>query len=147
MKFPIVFAVALITITALSCGKDKFKTQPQIEIKSINNDVIARDQTLTIQLRFTDKEGDLADGQFVYIPKRLNTRPLLPTVPNYDSVKLVIPKFPDETDGEFSLSLPWLNLHKSDTENDTITMRFVVVDRANNKSDTVGTDKLVILKN
>jgi hypothetical protein len=147
MKFPLIFAVALLTIIALSCGKDKFKTQPQIEIKSINSNVIAKDQTLTIQLRFTDKEGDLADGQFVYIPKRLNTRPLQPTIPNYDSVKLVIPKFPDETDGEFVLSLAWLNLHKSDTENDTITMRFVVVDRANNKSDTVGTDKLVILKN
>lgn len=147
MKFPLVFAIVLLTIAALSCGKDKFKTKPQIEIKSINNNVIARNQTLTIQLRFTDKEGDLADGKFVYIPKRLNTRPLLPTVPNYDSVKLVIPKFPDETDGEFAISLPWINLHKSETENDTIIMRFVVVDRAGNKSDTVSTDKLVILKN
>jgi len=147
MKFPLVFVVVLLIIMALSCGKDKFKTKPQIEIKSINNDVIAKDQTLVVLLRFTDKEGDLADGKFVYIPKRLNSRPLLPTVPNYDSVKLVIPKFPDETDGEFSLSLPWLNLHKSDTENDTIIMRFVVVDRADNKSDTLSTDKLVILKN
>lgn len=147
MKFPIIIAVALIAVTALACGKDKFKTQPQIEIKSINNNVLGRDQTLTIQLRFTDKEGDLADGKFVYIPKRLNKRPLQPTIPNYDSVKLVVPKFPDETDGEFVLSLPWINLHKSDTENDTITLRFVVVDRGNNKSDTIGTDQLVILKN
>jgi len=147
MKFLSGIAVVLLAVSVISCGKDKFKTQPQITIKDINSKVIGRDQTLTILLRFTDKEGDLSDGKFVYIPKRLNSRPLLPTIPDYDSVKLVIPKFPIETQGDFLLALPWINLHKSDTENDTIIMRFVVVDKGNNKSDTVGTDQLVILKN
>ena len=144
---PLLAIVAILSITTISCGKDKFKTQPQIEIKDINSKVIARDQQLTITLRFTDKEGDLPDGEFVYIPKRLNIHPLLPTIPDYDSVKLVVPKFPNETQGDFVLSLPWINLHKSDTENDTIKMRFVVVDKAGHKSDTTGTEQLVILKN
>jgi len=147
MKFLLIITVVIVAVAVISCGKDKFKTQPQIEIKDINNKVIAKDQTLTIRLRFTDKEGDLSDGIFVYIPKRLNVRPLLPTIPDYDSVKLAVPKFPIETEGDFDLSLPWINLHKSDTENDTITMRFVVVDKGNHKSDTVGTDQIVILKN
>jgi hypothetical protein len=145
MKFKLIIPLALLTVLA-SCGKDKFKTQPQIEIKSYGDKSIGNGQSLTITLRFTDKEGDLANGKFVYIPKRLNKRPLLPGIPDYDSIKVVIPSFPDETDGEFDLSLPWINLHKTDTENDTIFMRFVVVDRGNNKSDTVSSDQLVILK-
>ena len=147
MKITVIFALVLIIAVVASCGKDKFKTQPQIEIKSINKKTIGRQDILTIRLRFTDKEGDLANGKFVYIPKRLNIRPLPPTIPTYDSVRLPIPTFPNENDGEFDLELAWINLHKSDIENDTITMRFVVVDRGNNKSDTVSTDKLVILKN
>ena len=145
MKFKLFIPVTLLAVLA-SCGKDKFKTQPQIEIKSYGDKSIGNGQSLTIHLRFTDKEGDLANGKFVYIPKRLNKRPLLPGIPNYDSVKLVIPSFPNENDGEFVLSLPWINLHKSDTENDTIFMRFVVVDRADHKSDTVNSVQLVILK-
>lgn len=145
MKFKLIIPLALLTVLT-SCGKDKFKTQPQIEIKSYGDKSIGNGQSLTIRLRFTDKEGDLANGKFVYIPKRLNKRPLLPGIPDYDSIKLVIPSFPNENDGQFILSLPWINLHKTDTENDTIFMRFVVVDRGNNKSDTVNSDKLVILK-
>lgn len=147
MKLTLFIAVVITTVAILSCGKDKFKTNPQIEIKSINKKTIGRNDALIVTLRFTDKEGDLANGKFVYIPKRLNIRPLPPVIPDYDSVKLVVPTFPDETLGEYVLTLPWLNLHKSDAENDTITMRFVVVDRGANKSDTITSDQLVILKN
>jgi hypothetical protein len=147
MKGTFLFAAMLVSLTLISCGKDKFKTNPQIEIKDINHKTLARDEQLVIRLRFTDKEGDLAQGKLVYIPVRLNIRPLPVVVPDYDSVKLVIPNFPNEKDGEFALELSWLNLHKSDLENDTIKMRFVAVDRENNKSDTITSDRIVILKN
>jgi hypothetical protein len=145
MKFSFLLPLAFLTIFA-SCNKGKFTTRPQITIKSYSKKSIGNGQNLTINLQFTDKEGDIGNGEFVYIPKRLNKRPLLPTIPDYDSVRLVVPTFPDETQGEYILSLPWINLHKSDQENDTIFMRFVVVDRAFNKSDTVNSDQLVILK-
>lgn len=145
MKLSLVILIAVLAVQA-SCNKDKFKTEPQIEIKSYNRKVVGNGQQLTIRLRFTDKEGDLADGKFVYIPIRLNQRPLPPTIPNYDSVRLAIPTFPDDNDGDFVLDLAWINLHKSDLENDTIFMRFVAVDRAGNKSDTIDSDQLVILK-
>jgi hypothetical protein len=146
MKLFLILAI-LFAVAMMSCGKDKFKTQPQIEIKSINKTTIGRSDILRVRLRITDKEGDMATGKLVYIPIRLNQRPLPPLIPDYDSVRLVVPNFPNEMDGEFILELPWINLHKSDQENDSIFMRFVAVDRGSNKSDTVNSDRLVILKN
>ena len=147
MKLAVIIPFAIVAVTLVACGKDKFKTNPQIEIKSVNKKTVGRNETLTVKLKFTDKEGDIADGFFVYIPKRLNSRPLPPTIPDYDSVKLLVPHFPDETQGEYDLQLPWLFLHKSYTENDSIILRFVAVDRGNNKSDTVSSSRIVILKN
>jgi hypothetical protein len=146
MKLALIPALSLV-ILMISCGKDKFKTEPQIEIKDINKKTIGRTDILKIQLRFTDKEGDLAQGKFVYIPIRLNQQPLPPLIPDYDSVRITIPSFPNEMDGDFMLELPWINLHKSDQQNDSIFMRFVVVDRAGHKSDTINSDRIVILKN
>ena len=140
-------AVLLLVIGMIACSKDKFKTNPQIEIKDINKKTIGRTDVLKVTLKFTDKEGDLSQGKFVYIPKRLNIRPLPPLIPDYDSVKITLPGFPDENNGEFVLQLPWLNLHKSDQENDSIFLRFVVVDRNDHKSDTINSDRIVILKN
>ncbi len=149
MKFPVPVAVLLLILSAglFSCSKDKFKTNPSLEITGYKSKTVGRNDALIINLRFTDKQGDLTSGSFVYIPTRLNARPLPPLIPDYDSVKLVVPTFPDHSDGTFQLNLPWLNVHKSDIENDTIKMRFVLVDRAGNKSDTVTSDRLVILKN
>jgi len=149
MKFPVpvVGMLLILSLGLFSCGKDKFKTKPTIDITGYKTKTVGRNDALIINLRFTDKEGDLPNGTFVYIPQRLNARPLPPLIPDYDSVKLVVPTFPDNTDGTFQLNLPWINVHKSDIENDTIKMRFVLVDRASNKSDTVTSDPVVILKN
>jgi hypothetical protein len=98
LSLTVLFAVGM-----LSCGKDKFKTQPQIEIKSINKTTIGRSDILRVRMRITDKEGDMATGKLVYIPIRLNQRPLPPLIPDYDSVRLVVPGFPNEMDGEFIL--------------------------------------------
>lgn len=138
---PLLFAIVLI-----SCDKDKFETKPQIEIDSYNTKELPGGADLIINLKFTDKEGDLGQGQFTYIPVRLNKRGLPPSVPNYTPVELTIPEFSDHNKGEFELKLEWKNLHKSDRENDTINLRFVAVDREGNKSDTVQSDQLVILR-
>ena len=149
MKFPAPVAglMLILSMGLFACNKGKFKTNPSLEITGYKEKTVTRTGSLIINLRFTDKQGDLPNGAFVYIPIRLNARPLPPLIPNYDSVKLVVPTFPDNSDGTFQLNLPWINIHKSDIENDTIKMRFVVVDRAGNKSDTVNSDQLVILKN
>jgi hypothetical protein len=130
----------------LACDKDKFETKPQIEIESYNTKALPANANLVISLNFTDKEGDLGNGQFTYIPVRLNKRGLPPSVPNYSPVNLPIPEFNDHNKGEFELKMEWKFLHKSDLENDTINLKFVAVDREGNSSDTMTSDQIVILR-
>ena len=134
----------VLFVVLLGCDKDKFKTQPQIKVDSYNTKELQRNQDLVIQLRFTDKEGDLAGGKFFYMPRRLNRRPPPPGV-SYRNATLTIPQFPVSNDGEFELRLPWNVLHLSDRENDTMFFRFTVEDRGGNKSDTVNSDQIVIM--
>ena len=140
----ILFSVVFIAVLT-GCDKDKFKTQPQIEIQSYNTNVLSPGASLVIDLKFTDKEGDLNGGKFVYIPRRLNRRPI-PADRVLDSVITAIPEFPANDQGFFQLRLEWRNLQRSPVENDSIFFRFVVVDRAGNKSDTVNSDRIVILR-
>ncbi len=142
------FSLSLVFLCLLvACGKDSFQTKPQIKVKSMNGNVVPVGGTLMVNLSFTDKEGDLGNGKLVYIPTRLNRRPLPPAIPAYDSVVNPLPEFPDKSIGEIQLSLQYSFLHKSDIENDTINLRFVAVDKAGHKSDTVTSDRIVILKN
>ncbi|MBC7903343.1 MAG: hypothetical protein H7Y27_07965 [Gemmatimonadaceae bacterium] len=134
----------VVLLVLVGCDKDKFQTKPQITIKDYT-EVVPRQGQLEIRLEFTDKEGDLSEGSFVYIPVRLNQKPL-PAGVEYDSIKSVIPKFPNNDKGDFFLKLPHIFLLKSPTENDTLVFRMVVVDRAGNKSDTVSSDKIIILQ-
>ena len=140
------FIPFLFLIFIVACNKDKFQTKPQIEIDSYNTKELPSNASLIINLKFTDKEGDLGQGQFTYIPERLNMRGLPPSVPGYSPVNLPIPEFSDHNKGAFELKLEWKNLHKSDRENDTIRLQFVAVDREGNSSDTVQSDQLVILR-
>lgn len=146
MRRNIFIPIALIIIFA-ACSKDSFQTKPQIKVKSMNGNVIPGGGTLNINLSFTDKEGDLSEGKLVYIPSRLNRRPLPPAIPPYDSVVNPLPEFPNKSVGEIQVSLGYNYLHKSDIENDTIAIRFVAVDKAGHKSDTITSEKIVILKN
>jgi hypothetical protein len=139
------FILFLFVLSLVACDKDKFQTKPQIEIDSYNTKELPPNYSLIVNLKFTDKEGDLGQGQFTYIPVRLNRRGLPPSVPNYSPVNLPIPEFSDHNKGQFELKMEWKNLHKSDRENDTILLKFVAVDREGNSSDTVQSDQLVIL--
>jgi hypothetical protein len=54
-------------------------------------------------------------------------------------------EFPDKNEGEFPIYTWLFYLHQSDIENDTISFKFAVIDRAGNRSDTVSTEKIVIV--
>lgn len=147
MRRKLYLSAAVIVLLA-ACGKDNFETKPQIKVKSLNGNVLHLGGTLAISLTFTDKEGDISKGRFVYFPVRLNKRPLPSNITPYiDSIPYALPEFPDKSQGEIQLTLQYNDLHKSPIENDTIRLRFVAIDRAGHKSDTIATDKIVILKN
>ena len=143
MRLKLFISVAAIASLA-SCGKGSFETKPQIKIKSISGNVVPVNGNLNINLSYTDKEGDLSEGIIFYKPKRLNIRPY---TPDYVPVTSTLPEYPKNPEGEIQLTFLWQNLHKSDQENDTISIRFAVTDKAGHASDTITTDKIVILKN
>ncbi|MBE7172747.1 MAG: hypothetical protein INR73_19375 [Williamsia sp.] len=141
------FLVAAAVVLLSACGKDPFQTVPQIKIKSLSSTVVPLNSNLQINLGFTDKEGDISEGRLIYQPIRLNKRPLQADIPPYNIDSTTLPVFPKEIEGTMQVTLLYNNLHRSDLENDTINIKFVVYDKAGHKSDTVTTDKIVVLKN
>lgn len=65
MKYFFLFAaVALFSATA--CNKDKFKTEPQVEIRSISPGTVVNGDVISLKGKYTDDEGDLDSLLLVY---------------------------------------------------------------------------------
>lgn len=146
MKLKVIIAFIAVFVI-IACNKGNYQSTPTLRIKSLNGNVIPPGATLTINIEYTDKEGDLSQDTLLSIRKRLNRRPLPAGGVSVDTLNNIIPKFPEKVKGEFNVSFDWATyLHQSDIENDTIIFRFVAKDRAGHISDTVNTEKIVILK-
>ena len=129
------------------CKKDNYLTSPKIIIKSITPSDVKQGGTLTTILQFTDKEGDLGGGELIIIRNRLNRRPLPNNYIKTDTIRNTVPEFPVKSLGEMNVVLEYNNfLKESPIENDTIVLKFAVKDVKGNKSDTISTRKIVILK-
>lgn len=135
--------LALTVITA--CKKDKFETKPIIKVKEIKPSEVVPNQTLSILLEYTDKEGDLGKGQLLYIRNRLNIKP--PQNNIVDTVRYTIPDFPATSKGEMSVDIPYNFLNEDPTDNDTMVFKLAVMDIKGNKSDTIQTSKIVARQN
>ena len=149
----IILIILSVTLFFLACSKDNFETKPQIEIKSANPTVVPLNSNMIVDLKFTDKEGDLAD---VYIWKVRLNKLVRPTV--RDSIPpRPVPDFPKNQKGELELDLQY-QAHLISAQNprrdpitgrlepDTLNMKFVVKDEAGNVSDTAFLNNVVILR-
>ena len=141
------FLIASLAILLIACTKDKFATKPRIEIKSYNSKEIPLHGQLTIRLNYFDKEGDLGTGDFFAARIRQNALPLGSSDANRpDTLVYPLPDFPVKDKGEILLQLNYDDfLKESLTRNDTIVFRIAVADKAGNKSDTITSDRIVIL--
>lgn len=146
MKTVLAILVTSFTVLLIACGKDKFETKPRLEIKDYNSKEISQGQSLKIRINYYDKEGDLDLAPFVAIRKRLNKFQLPPAQEKADTLRYLLPEFPEKETGEISFEQVWDFLKESLSENDTIVFKIAVTDRAGNKSDTITTDQLVIRK-
>lgn len=61
LVLPLLFAVLIV-----SCNKDKFKTEPQVTIKSITPSTVFNGDVITIKGDYTDDEGDVDSVLIVY---------------------------------------------------------------------------------
>jgi hypothetical protein len=142
-------------LLALACGKDKPGTTPTIKIKSVSAEVVPINGILEVTLEFTDKEGDISDSLFMG-KKRVNIIPAVSGILVRDSLFFNVPPYSNKARGEITLHLQYQNhLIAAETppkdaldQNiaDTIVLRFALQDKAKHTSDTVSTNKIVIIR-
>ncbi|MDB5246620.1 MAG: hypothetical protein JWQ40_1014 [Segetibacter sp.] len=138
-----IFIIGVLT----GCGKDGVDSRPTLKIKSVSNDIVPLNGTLSFEFDFTDLEGDVSDT--LYMKKiRLNKR-ITPTI--RDSFKLKVPDAPSKQKGILRVELGYQNFlitgnPPGTPENDTLLFRFVLKDKANNKSDTAISEQIVIIR-
>lgn len=130
-----------------ACSKDKLETKPSIKVKSVNSDIIIPGSLLRIKLEFSDKEGDLSQGELTYIRERTNTRPIPGGFDKADTARYPLPEFPVKSTGEIQIDIPYDFLDENPNENDTMFFRISVIDRAGNASDTISTGSIIALQN
>jgi hypothetical protein len=141
-----ILVLFLVTVTAflIACDKDKFETKPRIEVADYNSQIIPNNGTLVIRLNYFDKEGDLGTGQLYIYRDRLNSRP--GNQDRADTFRYQLPEFTNRDKGEIRIEFSAAELTESSIENDTLRFKIAVADLANNHSDTITTDNLVILE-
>ncbi|HEY0679657.1 MAG TPA: hypothetical protein VGD17_15335 [Chitinophagaceae bacterium] len=149
----IIASIVLLALAVTACNKDKFQTKPTLSLKSMNGNVVPSGASLALEFEFTDKEGDVNDTLFV---KKIRLNKIkVPTV--RDSFPLAVPNFPENNQGTLKVVLDHsfyltsaINPPKDPVTgknmNDTLILKFVLKDRANNVSDTVTTEQIVVLR-
>jgi len=148
MKRILVFCVVATVI--FGCGKDNFKTEPTVEIKSIDPDVVQKGQFFTLRAIVRDKEGDLQDS-VILVTKRYSGDILL-GIP--DTLKYSIKEFgsPIRTEvevsavfsyGELRDGFIFQNLENSDRD---FAVGIIVTDNAGHRSAYVESKKILLKK-
>ena len=140
MRYPVLFSIILITFFS-SCKKDKFATKPSLKFNSVNTTVLSQGGTLIFNLSFTDAEGDLTDTLFITkfepncVASRFNAKYALPPFPTGKNQK-----------GDVIVTFDYNGVSpKCFPRNDTAVFKFVLKDKAQNKSDTAVSGPIIII--
>jgi hypothetical protein len=151
MKTKILILLA-IPVMFYACKKDTYTSKPQISIKSINSKQLSQGDLLLFQLDFTDAEGDIQDT--LWVQKVTKTCPSTPGVVQFISPYRV-PEFTPvpslkgilEIGFAYNSNVPgYPTMGGCGTKNDTSFFRFWLKDKANNRSDTITSENIVLLK-
>ncbi len=140
MRNPILFSIIILFL--FSCNKDKYTTIPQLKYKSVNTKALHRGQILQFTLSFTDAEGDLTDSIFV----QKIVKPCSAGNGSFTQ-RYKIPQFPSgkNQSGDIVVTYSYNDVNPLCTpRNDTAVFKFVLRDKALNKSDTAVSDQIII---
>ncbi len=148
--------IALICLAGIiGCSKDKFTTKPQVTYKKVNANVFGTLQTIQFTIGFTDAEGDFTSPAQVFI-QRIN--PTCPADSNFKD-SLPIPDFPSSSNFEGDIRMtysyagnngeaPIMNAPPGECgDTSTCYFRFAVMDKAGNRSDTVNSETIILIRN
>ena len=142
-----VFAAAILLY---ACGKDKFTTKPQLKFIKADSYDVAQGELITFRLEFTDKEGDLSDSIFL----RSDAKGCAASNRTFG---FPIPTFPTISNSKGEIEITFANGRNipgyvpmpgpACGRPDTTTYYFWIKDKAKNVSDTIRTDKPLIIRN
>jgi hypothetical protein len=152
MKWKILMLLVVVTVS-VACNKNKFNTRPSLTLKSVSSYVVPVNGTLTIEFEFTDKEGDISN--LLYLKKIRTNKRAVPTL--RDTLSLPVPDFPKNDLGVIRTNLDYQTYLVSAqnppkvgnppvNESDSLTLKFALKDKANNVSDTVTINGIVIMR-
>src|SRR6478672_4781638 len=137
----------IAALVIFGCGKDKFKTEPTVEIKSFGPPEVNKGELFTLTAQVTDKEGDVQDAVLL-VRKRYNgnTQISLDTL-RYNIKDFAAPSKPSiEIDAVFSYGELRDNyiFENLETQDRNITIGMIVVDKAGHRSNYAESDKILL---
>jgi hypothetical protein len=147
----------LLIISFLGCDKDGLETKPSIKISAYNpkDDVIQLSNNTqvifaySIELEFADKEGDIDDTLWIQkiiknkgsVVDPNSSRPIL------IGLKKKVPEFSGNKRGNILYNFTPDDIKGADAlSRDTICFRFMLKDKKNNKSDTITSKIIEVIK-
>jgi hypothetical protein len=150
MKTKLLILLA-IPFVFYACKKDTYTTKPQISVKSINSKELSPGGVLIFQIEFTDKEGDVQDT--LYVQKISRVCPGTPgaqflsrnRVPNFTPISN-LKGIMEIGYGYNSAASGYQVISGCGNRNDTTYFKFWLKDKANNISDTITSENIVLLK-
>ena len=143
---------ALLVLLLAACNKDKFKTEPQVTIKSISPSTATDGNVISIRGNFTDDEGDLDSALIVY--KWYNgavvVKPGIGDTLRYTLENLNLPEKTRQADIliEFELGTfnnPDLAKLPSVTRDTTATLGLILKDKKGQRSNYSESEKIRLL--
>ena len=152
MKTNLVLFGALFMLLLVACGKDKFTTKPQVNVKTITPGDADRGDIVSMQSRFTDEEGDI-DSVYVVLKwydGDVSTRQFDTLRYSFSSYNLPA----EPRDGDIFVKFVNGQIIQGFTimqgtpvsKDTTASFGIVLVDRAKNRSDYTESDKIRLRK-
>jgi hypothetical protein len=137
--------IGTLVFLLLACGKDNIETRPRLTLKSVSSTVIPQGSDLQVRFRLTDKQGDFYDTIWV---QKITTR--CPSSNFADSILYRVPSDVPKTsnfDADVLITFQYaVALQPRCTRNDTAVFNIWMKDEEGNKSDTVRTEPIIILR-
>jgi hypothetical protein len=143
----------LLTITFFfsSCKKEEFNTKPTLSFGDVNTTQLRQGNLLIFTLNFTDKEGDIQDT--LWVQKISRTCPSTPGVQFISRNK--VPDFTGTPNLKGKLEITFVynanvpgtpSIVGCNNRNDTAFFRFWLKDKANNRSDTISSPDIILIR-
>lgn len=147
-----VFFLLLAVLPA--CKKNKFTTEPQIEIKSLLPEDVTKGDIVTLRIQFTDKEGDIKDSLLV-VRKRFNTDNTINSEDTLQRLSLTGNPAPELTKGEIEVKFSYGEINNNypaaiflNTEDPDRKVAFgaILIDKAGHRSNYAESGRITLKK-